>query len=317
MSEDVAPPASRAPLAFVSYRRSDSLPYARWLGETISTLFGPASVFIDVDTEAIRAGDLWPDRIRSALGSATAVLAVIGPTWLRTSDSSGRRRLDNPEDWIRQEIEHALRANVLLIPLLVGGADLPSPDALPESIAPLLNHQTFELRDANWVDDRGLLMSRLEQAGFERLGNSPVFPDRNAEALRSSVRDEQLKVLKHAIELAYRTRNLARNLIDEFHATRGDTATDPQRLVAANANFEEILFAERAILSPDIFQAAHSFKRTLGVMRIVLLMNQKNTSPREPPRKTRPPPDLDRAFAALDASYAVFVSTVQAFLGIK
>src|SRR5262249_5152060 len=90
------PVMNAEPLVFISYRRVDSSAAARWLAESIARTFGSERVFID--TESIRMGDDWPDRITRALASATIVLPVIGPTWLKVPDEHGQRRLDKARD---------------------------------------------------------------------------------------------------------------------------------------------------------------------------------------------------------------------------
>jgi len=110
-------------LAFISYRRQDSSVASHWLGETIQAAFGSSSLFIDTDT--IRMGDDWRERINKALRLASVLVAVIGPNWLRLTDEYGRRRLDKDDDWVRNEILHAINNKLLLIPLLISGASLP------------------------------------------------------------------------------------------------------------------------------------------------------------------------------------------------
>jgi hypothetical protein len=137
---------SNAPLVFISYRRVDSSAASRWLAESIARTFGAAHVFID--TESIRMGDAWPERIDSALSSATIVLPVIGPSWLRIPDENGRRRLDKPDDWVCNEIRHALQRGLPIIPLLLSPPPqtpsqtlMPSREALPEPIQNLSRMQ--------------------------------------------------------------------------------------------------------------------------------------------------------------------------------
>src|SRR5438477_7717654 len=102
--------------AFISYRRGDSSPVARWLGEAIEQNFGKTSVF--VDTSAIQTGDEWPKRIEKSLKKASVVIAVIGPEWLKAQDKYNRRRIDDPCDWVRKEIMYALQNKLPIIPLL-------------------------------------------------------------------------------------------------------------------------------------------------------------------------------------------------------
>ena len=105
------------PLAFISYRRIDSSAASRWLANIFSRTFGAQSVFID--TESIRMSDDWAERINQALRSSTLLIPVIGPGWLSASDQYRRRRIDNPDDWVFNEIRHALESKVRILPVLL------------------------------------------------------------------------------------------------------------------------------------------------------------------------------------------------------
>jgi hypothetical protein len=98
--------------AFISYRQDDSSSEAERLAETITAQFGEGSAFID--TSDIAPGEKWPERLRSALGEAAVVVAVMGPEWILARDEWGRRGIDNPEDWVFQEIQLALQFNKVL-----------------------------------------------------------------------------------------------------------------------------------------------------------------------------------------------------------
>jgi pterin-4a-carbinolamine dehydratase len=156
----------KKPLAFVSYRRSDSSAASRWLATSIARTFGPQSVF--TDTESIRMSDDWPDRIDQALAAATLLLPVIGPDWLRTADEDGRRRIDQEDDWVANEIRHALDSQVLVLPILISRTPMPKKTALPAALAALASKQAFELRDERWETDLGSLLDKMEELGFSR-----------------------------------------------------------------------------------------------------------------------------------------------------
>lgn len=162
----------REPLVFISYRRVDSSAASRWLAQTIARTFGPQSVFID--TEAIRIGDAWPDRIDAALRSASILIPVIGPSWLRVADEDGRRRLDKDDDWVRNEIRHALETKLSIMPILLSGTPPPKHEALPKCISNLYRFQAFELRDDRWESDLSILLSRLSELGLKRLALQAV-----------------------------------------------------------------------------------------------------------------------------------------------
>lgn len=154
------------PLAFISYRRDDSAPSARSIAEAVQDEFGIESVFMD--TEKIRVGDDWPRRLENALATARALVVVIGPIWLKIADNYGRRRLDQLDDWVRNEILHAIHAGTTVIPVRVRGAQLPPSEALPEGLRPLLNSAAIELRDSHWKSDVEQLIDALRAIGFIR-----------------------------------------------------------------------------------------------------------------------------------------------------
>ena len=110
---------------FISYRRADSDYPAGWLFERLAEYFGRARVFKDVDS--LQPDDDFAEVITAAVSSCAAFVAVIGERWLTITDLHGRRRLDNPEDLVRLEIEAALTRSVRVIPVLVNGPACPAP----------------------------------------------------------------------------------------------------------------------------------------------------------------------------------------------
>ena len=135
-------PQQRSRQVFVSYRREDTNTAADHLYASLSQKLGADKVFRDL--VAIQPGEDFPATIETAIRGSTAVLALIGPTWL-TVERGGRRRLDDPADHVRREIELALTFSIPLIPVLVGGAAMPKKAQLPPSIAPLANRNAYTL----------------------------------------------------------------------------------------------------------------------------------------------------------------------------
>ncbi len=149
------------PVAFINYRRSDSAQAAQGLFAQLRARFGPSSVFLD--TGVILPGAKWPDRLKNMLSEADVILSVIGPRWLTAANKYGKRRLDDPDDWVRHEIAKALSVGKPIIPLLVAGAEeLPPPEAIPSDIWNLLNYQALKLRDEKWDRDLAELIEVLE-----------------------------------------------------------------------------------------------------------------------------------------------------------
>jgi len=162
---------------FISYRRDDAAYQAGWLYVELARHFGEGRLFKDVDT--IRPGDDFAARITSTLNSCSVLLAVIGPRWL-TVTGSGRRRLDDPADWVRLEIETALTRGLRIIPVLVDGAKMPAPAELPPSLQALSRKQAHELSPARFQADAGRLARVLKAdnpgLGVTRQASGPSRP---------------------------------------------------------------------------------------------------------------------------------------------
>jgi hypothetical protein len=99
------------------------------LADRLADKIGENRVFMDVD--AIKPGMNFADAINRALCTCEVLLVLIGPRWLTLMDRNGRRRLDDPEDLVVVEIRTALDRGAWIIPVLVGGATMPSRDDLP------------------------------------------------------------------------------------------------------------------------------------------------------------------------------------------
>jgi len=108
---------------FMTYRREDTAYPAAWLFDRLAGHFGRDQVFKDIDS--IELGDDFVEVITAAVGSCDALLALIGDRWLSSTDRDGQRRLDDPGDFVRLEIEAALARDVRVIPILVGGPRCP------------------------------------------------------------------------------------------------------------------------------------------------------------------------------------------------
>src|SRR5690348_7903487 len=114
---------------FLSYRRADAAAYARLLQHALRDRIPDAHVFMDLDS--IDAGMNFAHVIREAIDSCAVLVAVIGRQWTTLTDEQGRRRLDDPDDYVRFEIRAALERGVRVIPVLVDGARPPQQEQLP------------------------------------------------------------------------------------------------------------------------------------------------------------------------------------------
>jgi hypothetical protein len=130
---------------FISYRRDDSAGHAGRLYDHLKRAFGADGVFMDLDD--IGRGDTFADTLTAKLRESDVLIAVVGRRWLTLTDTAGQRRLDHPDDWVREEIRTALNAGHLVIPLRVDGAAMPASSDLPEDIRGLMARQWAEVRD--------------------------------------------------------------------------------------------------------------------------------------------------------------------------
>lgn len=146
---------------FVSYRRQDASGEAGRLVDHLQEAFGDDSVFLDVET--IEAGLDFVQAIEKALSSCKVLIAMIGPHWATMKDSKGNLRLFNEDDFIRIEISAALKRDIRVIPVLVNGAVMPSPEELPEDLRSLTRRHAQELSSSRWKYDSDQLTSVLSK----------------------------------------------------------------------------------------------------------------------------------------------------------
>lgn len=159
---------------FVSYRRDDTRQAAGRLADDLADHFGVAHIFRDI--EGIELGVDFAQALNQALEACVVMLVLIGPRWLDIADAQGRRRLDDPRDWIRQEIATALRRGVRVVPVLIDGTALPHEDALSDDLKPLVRRQALEIADSRWRGDLQRLVDTLARIpGLDR--KRPLPPD--------------------------------------------------------------------------------------------------------------------------------------------
>ena len=161
---------------FINYRRRDTRHVAGRLRDQIVNRFGEDSVFVDV--ESILPGQDYVTAIDGAVSSCDYMLVLIGEDWL-TPDEGGRRRIDDPNDRLRLEIEAGLRHQTTVIPVLVDAARMPKSRELPGSLVPLSRHQAVRLRHDSFPGDSRYLIDALDP---EHAASPPTQPGPEAPA---------------------------------------------------------------------------------------------------------------------------------------
>ena len=155
---------------FISYRRGDSSGHAGRVYDAVKARLGPgAEVFIDVDS--INPGVDFVRSIESAVGSCDVLLAVIGPGWIGAADADGSRRLDDPGDFVRAELEVALGRGIRVVPVLVHGAQMPRSEDLPPALMELSRREALEMSDERWAYDADRLIRSAAAAIEQETGH--------------------------------------------------------------------------------------------------------------------------------------------------
>jgi hypothetical protein len=146
---------------FISYRRSDAGPYARLLQVQLSHHLPATPVFMDLDS--IEAGTDFAEAIKAGVDSCRVLVALIGPKWLTLGDGEGRRRLDDPDDYVRFEIRTALERRVRVIPVLVDGATMPQRQQLPDDLGRLTRLNALQMSYDRYEYDESRLMTIIQK----------------------------------------------------------------------------------------------------------------------------------------------------------
>jgi hypothetical protein len=136
---------------FICYRREDSAGFAGRIYDRLVQGLGRDNVFIDVDN--IEPGLDFVEVLSERLGKCDALIALIGRDWISSTVKGDRRRIDDPHDFVRIEIEAALDRSVRLIPVLVDGATMPRREELPDSLQKLRHRQAIEISHNRFDSD--------------------------------------------------------------------------------------------------------------------------------------------------------------------
>jgi hypothetical protein len=147
---------------FINYRRGDDSGFTQALYLRLEQAFSSEDLFMDVDD--IPAGQDFVAALEQQVAECDVLLAVIGRNWMDAKDAVGKRRLDNPDDFVRIEIASALRLVKRVVPVLVNGAGMPSSDGLPEPLKPLSRRNAVRLTHERFKSDTQGLVNQIRVA---------------------------------------------------------------------------------------------------------------------------------------------------------
>ena len=147
---------------FISYRRQDSADVTGRINDRLRQHYGHDAIFTDVDN--IPFGVDFRTYLDQEVSQCKILLAVIGKNWISIENDSGQRRLNDPADFVRIEIESALKRNIPVVPLLVHGTVMPPANELPESLRELTFRNGIPIRpDPDFHKDMDRLIKGLDQ----------------------------------------------------------------------------------------------------------------------------------------------------------
>lgn len=161
---------------FICYRREETSAHAGRLYDAMVARFGEGNVFMDVE---LPPGVDFEERITEVVSGCVALLVVMGRNWATATNDRGQRRLEEPDDFVRLELQTALSdSRITPIPVLVHGAEMPRREDLPPELRPLARRNAIELSDGRWRYDVERLVNSLDgllpDAGIRRRAAPPA-----------------------------------------------------------------------------------------------------------------------------------------------
>ena len=159
----------------ISYRREDSADVTGRIYDRLIQQFGQEAVFEDVDS--IPLGVDFRIYLDEQVAECDVFLAVIGRDWMKKQGSKGKSRLEDPGDFVRIELESALKRNIPVIPVLVRGVSIPPAERLPASIQDLSYRNGISVRpDPDFHRDIDRLIEYLKHQiqGLKEHRKEPV-----------------------------------------------------------------------------------------------------------------------------------------------
>ena len=146
---------------FISYRRDDSAGHAGRVRDRLERELGRNLLFMDVD--AIPLGTNFSKVLHEEVAKCGVLLAVIGPNWPDARDGEGKRRLDDPNDFVHIEVAAALHRDIPVIPILLDGSRIPKASELPDDLRELAFRNGLDVRHASFHQDMDRLISALKK----------------------------------------------------------------------------------------------------------------------------------------------------------
>lgn len=169
---------------FISYRSADGAKDASRLADDLGRVFGADHVFLD--RQDLRGGSSWRQEIERAIGHRPIVLLLVTPGFAGARHADGRLRIDDADDPVRMEVQSAIDAGAVLMPLRVDGTPMPPASSLPEPLRLITERHALPLRTDDWTRlDLPRIVADIERLGVPRSG---VTAEEGVRPVRSNAR---------------------------------------------------------------------------------------------------------------------------------
>ena len=250
---------------FLSYRREDAAPYALLLRFQLRERFPDTQVFMDMDS--IEIGKDFREVINEAVHSSAVLVALVGRQWTALADGEGHRRLDDPDDLVRFEIQTALERDVLVIPVLVDGARPLRLEQLPAGLQKLARLNALELSYGRYNYDADRLFDVIQRV----LAEVRDLEEADRKAQEEADRQAEVKVLEDqadsvmaAVDVAGPRNDLARAALLFTEAGRiARSVTNESLRASALSSIAQALVATDPRAAARLFAEAESIASSI------------------------------------------------------
>ena len=304
-------------MIFICYRRGEDAAAAGRLYDRLEHTFGHEQLFLDVDN--IPPGEDFTTFLRQHVAACDVMLVLIGRGWLTATDKTGRRRLDNPDDFVRIEIASGLAQGKRVIPVLVGhDVTMPGPKDLPKELMPLTHRQAIRIAQDRFKDDAERLARVLKKVLAEVEAKKAEERRQSAEVPREQDRKERKGAQLEPPPPQAGPKRLAEVEEERKYSPIAAQSSRKTPVLISAAAALLLLVSGAAYLAWDIFGGAgrqpsvatrsaprapgQSPSETLDPERPAAVAPGASSRSEMPPRPTGPPDNADRDRGASESS---------------
>lgn len=229
---------------FINYRRHDTEGYVGRLYDHLLKQFNAHDIFMDVQN--IEPGADFAEVLEEAVSTCDIFLMVIGFHWLTLRNADGERRLDEWDDFVRIEIETALKQNKVIIPILVSDARMPTADQLPPSIRNLARRHAMKLSHMRFANDVEELVKYMRQM----LPSHPTFK-RKAKPAVLAEKEAKLKQLRTELIHAKESPLYDYRVAQRYYPVLGEGDADANIMIIGEAPGHKEALSGKPFVGPS------------------------------------------------------------------